>query len=100
MGHLERYIFAGTAFPAASSKYNINSVFSQIFSQFKFIKMQSNFSSVPTYKFSVPISNHFQSNGRIGCDDITGERKVLENGQSYTLQEGDKLAYWYPLYST
>ncbi len=30
-------------------------------------------------------------------NDITGERKVLEDGQEYTLLEGDQLAFWWPL---
>lgn len=30
-------------------------------------------------------------------NSTTGERKLLENGQQYTLFEGDILAYWYPL---
>lgn len=29
-------------------------------------------------------------------NNITGERKLLENGQQYTLLEGDELASWYP----
>lgn len=30
-------------------------------------------------------------------NDITGERKLLENGQQYTLLEGDELAFWFPI---
>lgn len=30
-------------------------------------------------------------------NEITGERKLLENGEHYTLLEGDELASWYPL---
>lgn len=30
-------------------------------------------------------------------NDTTGERKVLEDGQEYTLLEGDQLAFWWPL---
>ena len=30
-------------------------------------------------------------------NDVTGERKLLEEGEQYTLLEGDVLAFWYPL---